>query len=878
MRYQIPKRIIQTGKSVQQPLRNRAMMANLTLLNPDYEYLFFDDERVHAFMDQEFPQYRAVFDSFQFPIQRYDFFRYLAVYRYGGFYFDLDVMLASGLSDLLEVGCVFPFEALTLNEFSRKHLRMDWEIGNYAFGAAAGHPFLEAIIDNCVRAQREPDWAKPMIRGVPILSRAEYFVLNTTGPGLVSRTLAENPELARTVKVLFPDDVCDVGKWNRFGDLGIHFMEGSWRRRGNYLRRRLEQRLESLKMQRLLKQSRKLGKTRHHAWKGDSGAMTQEAVSREVQKPLVSILIPAFNAERWIGDTIRSAISQTWEPKEIIVVDDGSNDQTMAIVRQFDGVRVVTQQRQGAAAARNKALSLSRGDFIQWLDADDLLAPDKIARQLAAWNRYGSKRMLLSSAWGKFIYRYYRAKFAPTGLWCDLSPLEWLLRKMGQNLFMQTASWLVSRELTEAAGPWDTRLLSDDDGEYFCRVLLASEGVRFVPDAKVFYRGPGLAFRSLSYIGQSTRKLEAHWLSMQLHIRYLRSLEDSRRVREACLTYLRASQLYFYPERQDIVTQAEEIAMDLGGQLGTPGLSWKYNWIKTIFGWHAAKSCQQVLLKFRWSFVRFWDHMLFGNDRRIKALRSGGAQISTRIQKHSQRLLAQSIARRPFVISTDVPLISFTFDDFPRSALLTGGAILQSFGVAGTYYASLGLMGRQTPTGQIFLPEDLKVLLEHGHELGCHTFSHCDAWDTQPSVFEDAIIRNRQALTELAPQASFKTFSYPIDVPRARTIQRASKYFACCRCGGQTFNGGKTDLNYLSAFFLEKSRDKPEAIKNMIDQNRRARGWLIFATHDISNDPTHWGCVPEFFEEIVRYAVNSGARVLPVFQAYEALRGKSLSE
>ncbi len=99
-----------------------------------------------------------------------------------------------------------------------------------------------------------------------------------------------------------------------------------------------------------------------------------------------------------------------------------------------------------------------------------------------------SKRTLLSGPWGRFVYRYYRAQFIPTGLWCDLSPTEWLLRKLGQNLLMQTATWLVSRELTEKAGPWDTRLLGDDDGEYFCRVLLDSDGVRFVPEAKVFYR------------------------------------------------------------------------------------------------------------------------------------------------------------------------------------------------------------------------------------------------------------------------------------------------------------------------------------------------------------------------------------------------------
>src|SRR5205814_3937935 len=71
--------------------------------------------------------------------------------------------------------------------------------------------------------------------------------------------------------------------------------------------------------------------------------------------------------------------------------------------------------------------------------------------------------------------------------------------------------------------------------------------------------------------------------------------------------------------------------------------------------------------------------------------------------------------------------ISFTFDDFPRSALATGGAILSHFGMKGTYYASLGLMGQSSPVGPLFSAEDLNGVLIEGHELGCHTYAHCDA-------------------------------------------------------------------------------------------------------------------------------------------------------
>ena len=328
-------------------------------------------------------------------------------------------------------------------------------------------------------------------------------------------------------------------------------------------------------------------------------------------EPLVSILIPAHNSEDSIGDTLRSALGQTWLNTEIIVVDDGSTDRTAEVVRRFegDGVRLVLQRSQGASAARNKAFSLSHGDYIQWLDADDLLSPDKIATQVNWLSTHGGKRTLVSCAWGKFLYRYYRAKFVPTALWCDLSPVEWLLRKMGQNIYMQTGSWLVSRELTEAVGPWDTRLSVDDDGEYFSRAIMASDGVQFVPEGKVYYRGPG--FRSLSHIGESVTRRESQWLSMQLHVKYIRSLEDSERVRAACVRYLRESLIHFYPEQGEIVEQARELAKELGQDLGSPKLSWKYRWIDALFGFEAAKNTQLRGLDVKWWVKKNLDKAVF---------------------------------------------------------------------------------------------------------------------------------------------------------------------------------------------------------------------------------------------------------------------------
>lgn len=336
-------------------------------------------------------------------------------------------------------------------------------------------------------------------------------------------------------------------------------------------------------------------------------------------KPFVSILIPAYNSEEWIADTLRSAMAQTWPSKEIIVVDDGSKDRTAEVARQAGSqdVTVVTVKNGGAAAARNHALRLSKGDYIQWLDADDLLAPDKIERQLNALGEGENGRILLSAPWAYFSYRPQRARFEETSLWNDLSPVEWLLRKMGENLHMQTATWLTSRELAEAAGPWDTRLLSDDDGEYFCRVLLASRGTRFVRESKVFYRVSPSS--RLSHIGTSDKKKDAMWIGMKLHIQYLRSLEESERVRRACLTYLQNWFEYFYPERADLVAEFQALAAELNGHLEMPRLRWKYAWMSPLFGRNIAKRAQITLPQLKATVVRSWDKAMY----RLETAKSG---------------------------------------------------------------------------------------------------------------------------------------------------------------------------------------------------------------------------------------------------------------
>lgn len=239
----------------------------------------------------------------------------------------------------------------------------------------------------------------------------------------------------------------------------------------------------------------------------------------------------------------------------------------------------------------------------------------------------------------------------------------------------------------------------------------------------------------------------------------------------------------------------------------------------------------------------------------------------SRLKGRYQRTASQVLARRTHRLRNQRPLISFTFDDFPRSALFIAGAMLEKHGIAGTYYTSFGLMGQVAPTGEIFHRDDLPLVVERGHELGCHTYAHSHAYDTDPQTFEESIVQNKQALRQSALPAEFKTLSYPISCPRPGNKRTGARHYAGCRGGGQMFNRGETDLNNFQSFFIEQSRDNPAAIQQLIAENARASGWLVFSTHDVCANPTRYGCEPALFESIVRYAQESGAAILPVSAA-----------
>lgn len=238
-----------------------------------------------------------------------------------------------------------------------------------------------------------------------------------------------------------------------------------------------------------------------------------------------------------------------------------------------------------------------------------------------------------------------------------------------------------------------------------------------------------------------------------------------------------------------------------------------------------------------------------------------------------RRTAARYLYRKKIKLENENSKISFTFDDVPRTAIIHGGEILNKYGAYGTFYVSLGKLESDSPSGQIASLTDLIYALKEGHELGCHTFDHMNSWETKTEIFVKSVLMNSKALSDLIPKAHFSSFAYPICDPRPETKREVGKIFECSRGGGeQTFNVGETDLNLLKAFFLDiRTGATIDAVKQIIDKCAEERGWLIFATHDIDDDPSRYGCPRKMFTEIVKYATQSGANLLPVGKVCEKI-------
>jgi peptidoglycan/xylan/chitin deacetylase (PgdA/CDA1 family) len=230
-----------------------------------------------------------------------------------------------------------------------------------------------------------------------------------------------------------------------------------------------------------------------------------------------------------------------------------------------------------------------------------------------------------------------------------------------------------------------------------------------------------------------------------------------------------------------------------------------------------------------------------------------------------RRQVLSSLYRRTVPLGDCGPIVSFCFDDFPRTAYTVGGAILEKFGARGTYYAAVALMDGSTEVGEQFRPADLHPLLEKGHELASHTFSHVSCRAVSASAFREDARKGRAALEKMTGSPS-ANFAYPFGHVTLAAKKALEPELTSCRSIFPGFNGPEIDLNLLRSCRLYGDVDQVRSVEDVIQENAKRKTWLIFSTHDVRPTPSRYGCTPALLEYAVSAAARSGARILTVQQ------------
>lgn len=305
--------------------------------------------------------------------------------------------------------------------------------------------------------------------------------------------------------------------------------------------------------------------------------------------PLVSVLIPLYNAEKYFEECIESVINQTYKNLEVIIVNDGSTDNSLTIAekytKRYEWIKVLSQENKGAASARNRAFFHSEGKYIQYFDADDIMHPEKISSQMEILRKYDFNPFVSAiSRWARFYSTIDSAVFKELKTYKNYDDtLLYLMECWGSFQCMVGTAWLIHRELNEKIGGWDPFLSVHDDYLFFAKVAYFSNKIIYVHKSIVYWRQDNL--QSLSTV--------ATWEGMNSHLSVCSKLVDlvSKELNDPRIKYALAMEyskcIYrSYPKYMDIVNEAELAVKNLGFDKPLPMPTKKFHFMTKLIGFY----------------------------------------------------------------------------------------------------------------------------------------------------------------------------------------------------------------------------------------------------------------------------------------------------
>lgn len=304
---------------------------------------------------------------------------------------------------------------------------------------------------------------------------------------------------------------------------------------------------------------------------------------------LLSVIIPCYNASVYLEKAIESVLAQTHTAFELILVNDGSTDQTESIIRSYSDSRIcyIYQPNRGQSVASNVGIAAAKGDYIKFLDADDVLHPDHLAAQLAVLK--DASGAVASCNWARFYDdNPGSAVFSDEVIQEDLLPVDWLKQSLGKRYDMMPGwLWLMPRSVLEKAGGWDESLTVNNDFEFSTRLLQHASSVKYAADAMLYYRSAVAG-------SLSSQKTEAGYRSAfsaaKKGCAHLLELDSSADMKRLCANKFLFWMYELYPQYPALIREMEaEVTKLGGGNRKIWGRSKIMHGLQQLFGWKFAK-------------------------------------------------------------------------------------------------------------------------------------------------------------------------------------------------------------------------------------------------------------------------------------------------
>ena len=308
----------------------------------------------------------------------------------------------------------------------------------------------------------------------------------------------------------------------------------------------------------------------------------------------VSILIPLYNSENFIKETIECCLKQTYPNIEIIIVDDGSTDNSLEIAKSFknENITIISQTNSGGCVARNRAFELSTGEYIMYLDADDLISPNKIECQMQILASHNDYKVVATCPYEEFtdstnvtfrnrkIYKDYEC-----GL--DLLEDEWIF-----NDCFTVSCFLTHRKLIEETGPWNKNLVKNQDGEFFCRVLSKASYIKYCSKAQFFYRRGHISVSTKSRLNPAQVKSSLE--SRIIYEKTVLPLRDTQRMRKGlakCFGTVMLNSVY----NSDFYLEAKKHILKLGYKPSHPSPNFITKIVEKLIGFEGLLYIKQKI-------------------------------------------------------------------------------------------------------------------------------------------------------------------------------------------------------------------------------------------------------------------------------------------